>query len=62
MPEQIRIENNPPEYIRFNRYGVLSELYLIRRFPQYGYMWNLVIPNILNVPRIFIRSRLGKEV
>ncbi|MCZ8223389.1 MAG: hypothetical protein O9324_05370 [Microcystis sp. LE19-84.1B] len=39
-----------------------SELYLIRRFPQYGYMWNLVIPDILNVPRIFIRSRLGKEV
>ncbi|MFM7352856.1 MAG: glycosyltransferase, partial [Microcystis aeruginosa] len=62
MPEQIRIENNPPEYIRFNRYGVLSELYLIRRFSQYEYMWNLVIPNILNVPRIFIRSRLGKEV
>ncbi|NCR37431.1 MAG: transposase [Microcystis aeruginosa S11-01] len=62
LPEQIRIENNPPEYIRFNRYGVLSELYLIRRFPQYGYMWNLVIPDILNVPRLFIRSRLGKEV
>lgn len=62
LPEQIRIENNPPEYIRFNRYGVLSELYLVRRFPQYGYMWNLVIPDILNVPRLFIRSRLGKEV
>jgi hypothetical protein len=25
-------------------------------------MWNLVIPDILNVPRLFIRSRLGKEV
>jgi hypothetical protein len=61
-PEQIRIENNPPEYIRFNRYGVLSEFYLIRRFPQYGYMWNLILPNLLNVPRLFIRSRLGKEV
>jgi glycosyltransferase involved in cell wall biosynthesis len=62
LPEQIRIENNPPEYIRFDRYGVLSEFYLVRRFPQYGYMWNLLLPNVLNVPKLFIRSRLGKEV
>jgi hypothetical protein len=62
LPEQIRIENNPPEYYRLDRYGVLSEFYLVRLFPQYGYMWNLLLPDILNIPRLFIRSRLGKEV
>jgi hypothetical protein len=62
LPEQIRIENNPPEYIRFDRYGVLSEFYLVKLFPRRGYMWNLLLPNLLNIPKIYIRSRLGKEV
>ncbi len=61
QPEQIRIENNPPEYIRFNRYGILSEFYLIRLFPQYGYMWNLVINDLRRVPILYLRYRLGKE-
>ncbi|TRT75137.1 MAG: transposase [Microcystis sp. M_OC_Ca_00000000_S217Cul] len=60
-PEQLRMENNPPEYRRLNRYGILSEIFLVKCFPQYGYMWNLVITNLREVPKKYVLYRLGKE-
>lgn len=46
-PPQLRIEENPPDETfqgkaRPNRRYVLAELILLRRYPQYGYFWNLV--------------------
>jgi hypothetical protein len=55
------MENNPPEYRRLNRYGILSEIFLVKCFPQYGYMWNLVITNLREVPKKYVLYRLGKE-
>lgn len=60
-PEQIRMENNPPEYKRLNRYGIFSEIFLVKSFPQYGYMWNLVITNLREVPKKYLLYRMGKE-
>ncbi|MBE9200553.1 transposase [Nodularia sp. LEGE 06071] len=42
-PEQLRTENNPPNYPRKNRRYVLSELSILRQFPGFGYIWNLVV-------------------
>jgi hypothetical protein len=56
MPEQIRIEDNPPEYSRKNRFYVLAEILLLRRFPQYGYFWNLIINHCRAVLGIAIKS------
>lgn len=49
-PEQIRVEDNPPEYKRSKRFYVLAEILLLRRFPQYGYFWNLVIDQLRGIP------------
>lgn len=50
FPEQIRIEDNPPEYKRTKRFYVIAEILLLKRFPQYGYLWNLIIHQIVEVP------------
>lgn len=49
-PEQIRVEDNPPEYRRTRRFYVLAEVLLLRRFPQYGYFWNLIIDQLRAIP------------
>ncbi len=46
QPEQIRIEENPPEYKKSQRFYVIAEILLIKRFTQYGYLWNLIIDQI----------------
>jgi hypothetical protein len=43
LPEQLRTEDNPPNYPRKNRRYVLAELSLLRQFPNFGYIWNLVV-------------------
>jgi hypothetical protein len=43
LPEQLRTEDNPPSYPRKNRRYVLAELLILRRFPGFGYLWNLVV-------------------
>ncbi|HBE16390.1 MAG TPA: transposase [Cyanobacteria bacterium UBA11149] len=49
-PEQIRVEDNPPEYKKSKRFYVLAEILLIKRFPQYGYFWNLAIDQVRGIP------------
>lgn len=49
-PEQIRIEDNPPEYRRTKRFYVFAELLLLKKFPQYGYLWNLILAQFADIP------------
>lgn len=49
-PEQIRVEDNPPEHKRTMRFYVFAEILLLRRFPQYGYLWNLIIHQLVEIP------------
>jgi hypothetical protein len=60
LPEQIRIEDNPPEYSRKNRFYVLAEILLLRGFPQYGYFWNLIINHLREALGIAIRAGIPK--
>jgi len=55
-PAQLRVEDNPPEYRRRGRFYVFAEIILLRRFPQYGYIWNLVIHQLREFP---VRSYLS---
>jgi len=55
-PEQIRVEENPPEYRGKARYYVLAEFILLRAFPQYPYIWNLVISNVRRYTFLFIKE------
>jgi hypothetical protein len=49
-PAQIRVEDNPPEHSRKNRFYVFAEIFLLKRFPQYGYIWNLIIGQVFDFP------------
>lgn len=49
-PEQIRIEDNPPEYKRSKRFYVFAELLLLKNNPQYGYLWNLILAQLTEIP------------
>ena len=55
-PAQLRVEDNPPEYRRRGRFYIFAEVILLRLFPQYGYIWNLVIHQIREFP---VRSLLA---
>ena len=46
LPEQIRVEENPPNYRKSQRFYVIAEILLLKKFPQYGYLWNLIIDQI----------------
>jgi hypothetical protein len=64
-PAHLRVEDNPPEYRRRGRFYVFAEVILLRRFPQYGYIWNLVIHQIREFPvRSFlsVQRKLGGKV
>ncbi|HAC62882.1 MAG TPA: transposase [Cyanothece sp. UBA12306] len=50
FPEQIRDEENPPEFARTKRFYVFAEMLLLKRFPQYGYFWNLIIAQLVEIP------------
>lgn len=43
LPAYIRTEDNPPQYRGTNRRYVLGEVLLLKLYPQYGYLWNLVV-------------------
>ncbi|WP_339379401.1 hypothetical protein [Okeania hirsuta] len=49
-PEQIRIEDNPPEYKRTKRFYVFAEFLLLKNNPQYGYLWNLILAQLTEIP------------
>jgi hypothetical protein len=57
LPEYLRIEDNPPNYQRVNRYYVFAELLLLKRFPDKGYFWNLVLSQIKDIPRTYLRQK-----
>lgn len=60
LPEQIRLEDNPPEYRRSPlRLYILAEVLLLKKFPQYGYFWNLIINHIRDFP--LIAAKVIKE-
>jgi hypothetical protein len=50
LPEQIRIEDNPPQYKRTRRFYFIAEVLLLREFPRYGYLWNLILAQATEVP------------
>ena len=54
FPEQFRTESNPPEfqYTTTNRRYVLAEVFLVKLFPQYGYLWNLVVGSLRKLVRL----------
>ncbi len=46
LPEQIRVEDNPPNYKKSKRFYLVAEILLLKKFPPYGYLWNLIIDQI----------------
>lgn len=46
LPEQIRVEDNPPNYKKSKRFYLIAEILLLKKFPQYGYLWNLIIDQV----------------
>ena len=55
-PEQIRYIDKPPS-LKPPRFHVVSDLLLVKSFPQYGYFWNLFFNKLYGVPRA-----LGKTI
>ena len=49
-PALLRVEDNPPEFRRRGRFYLFAEIILLRRFPQYGYIWNLIVHQIREFP------------
>lgn len=49
-PAQLRVEDNPPEHRRRGRFYIFAEIILLRRFSQYGYIWNLAVHQIREFP------------
>jgi hypothetical protein len=50
IAEQLRIEDNPPEYKRTKRFYFIAEVILLKNFPKYGYLWNLILAQATEVP------------
>lgn len=50
QPEQIRYIDKPPE-LKPPRFHVISDALLVKRYPQYGYLWNLFLEKLYGVPR-----------
>jgi len=48
--EQIRFIDKPA-VMKPPRFHVISDLVLVKRFPQYGYFWNLFFEKLYQVPR-----------
>lgn len=55
-PEQIRYIDKPPK-LKPPRFHVISDMLLLKRYPQYGYLWNLFLEKLYFVPRT-----IGKAV
>jgi len=49
-PEQIRYIDKPPT-LKPPRFHVISDVLLVKYFPQYGYFWNLFFSKLYGVPR-----------
>ena len=51
QPAQIVNMDNPPERKRTMRFYVTADILLLKRFPQYGYFWNLVFDQLWAIPK-----------
>ncbi len=60
-PEQLYIEDNPPKYSRNYRWYQLAEILLIKRFPQYGYLWNLAVQDVVAMISWLVKPRIQPE-
>jgi hypothetical protein len=56
LPEQLRTEENPPNYKRVGRYYIWAELLLIKRFPRIPYFWNLIMTELRDSLRVLLRE------
>jgi hypothetical protein len=56
--EQLRIENNPPEYQTRNRFYLTAEILLLKQFPQYNYIWTLTLDHIRLLPKEIVKTIL----
>ncbi|MFB2936852.1 glycosyltransferase [Aerosakkonemataceae cyanobacterium BLCC-F154] len=54
-PEQIRYVDKPPE-LKPPRFHVISDALLVKRYPQYGYLWNLFLEKLYGVPRTMAKA------
>ncbi|MCL1463323.1 glycosyltransferase family A protein [Argonema galeatum] len=54
-PEQIRYIDKPPG-LKPPRFHVISDALLVKQYPQYGYLWNLVIEKLYGVPRTLAKT------
>jgi hypothetical protein len=65
LPEQLRIEDNPPNHKRsVSRLYLFADILLLRRFPHYGYFWNLITDQVKDIPRIGVKvfkEKLDKQ-
>lgn len=57
--EQLRIENNPPEYQARNRFYLTAEILLLKQFPQYNYIWTLTLDHIRLLPKEIVKTILN---
>jgi hypothetical protein len=58
-PAQIRFISQDPG-LKPPRYHFLSDVLLVKRFPQYGYLWNLFFNKLSYLPRLLGKSLLWK--
>ncbi len=54
-PEQIRYTVRPPS-IKQTRFYFSSDALLAKRFPQYGYFWNLFFKLFYDMPRVLVKA------
>lgn len=59
-PEQLRAEDNPPEYPRTDRFYIIAEILLLKLFPQYNYIWNLILDHLRLLPKGMIKYALSQ--
>jgi hypothetical protein len=53
-PEQIRYIDKDPA-LKPPRFHVLSDVLLVKQFPQYGYFWSLFLSKLYGVPRTTLK-------
>jgi hypothetical protein len=54
-PEQIRfiVRDNA---LKETRLHLIADILLVKCYPQYGYLWNLIIWQVYNIPIILAKS------
>jgi hypothetical protein len=63
-PEQIRYIDKAPS-LKPPRFHVISDVVLVKYFPQYGYLWNLFFSKLYGVPKTvgkLVKMKLSKKV